>query len=220
MDNDFATSPQADDDSELQDELASSETEEHSIKPPEGLRLSQQATVYPPKPCDRCMRMNRTCKGIAGSRCEYCKKLKQKCSNATGPARGRHATRLAILAAAAARGISLPQEQQSQAASSASSSVRSKRKAADGAVTPNGQGVEDDECDDDEYDDHDHEPPVKLNKKHRSTKTALSPAQTKMLDTITELEGTVRELQNHTAREVERIKQVIGRLKADIRELE
>lgn len=98
--------------------------------------------------------------------------------------------------------------------------MRSKRKAADGAVTPNGQGVEDDECDDDEYDDHDHEPPVKLNKKHRSTKTALSPAQTKMLDTITELEGTVRELQNHTAREVERIKQVIGRLKADIRELE
>jgi hypothetical protein len=113
MENSFATSSRADDDSELQDELLSSETEEHATKPPEGPKLSvrlihcesvdnarslhtlthrfqQLATVYPPKPCERCVRMNRTCKGIAGSRCEYCKKLKQKCSNATGPARGRH----------------------------------------------------------------------------------------------------------------------------------
>lgn len=115
MDNTFRSNSRAEDDPELNEELESSEPEEeHQMKPPEGLRLSvrsvllhgmhhahtrshssilrfqQMATVYPPKPCERCVRMNRTCKGIAGSRCEYCKKLKQKCSNATGPARGRH----------------------------------------------------------------------------------------------------------------------------------
>jgi len=51
----------------------------------------QMSSVYPPQPCDRCVRSKKTCKGIAGARCEHCKSLHQKCSNSTGPPRGRHA---------------------------------------------------------------------------------------------------------------------------------
>lgn len=119
-----------------------------------------------------------------------------------------------MLAAAAAQGISLP-PQQTQVASSSSWSVRPKRKATFGKAPVNAQSG-----DDDEYDDDGHEPPAKLNKKRRSSKSVLSPAQSKILDGIAELEETVRELQSHTAREVERINQMIGRLKADVRELE
>ncbi|KXN87904.1 hypothetical protein AN958_07913 [Leucoagaricus sp. SymC.cos] len=215
MDDSFRSNIRTEDDPELNDELESSEVDEEAqIKPPEGLRLSQMATVYPPKPCERCVRMNRTCKGIAGSRCEYCKRLKQKCSNATGPARGRHATRLAMLAAAAAQGIS-PPPQTTSASGSSSWTVRPKRKVTSGkarAATQSG--------DEGEYDDDGHEPPPKLNKKRRSGKTALRPVQSKMLDRIAELEDTVHELQSHTAREVERINQIIGRLKADVREMD
>ncbi|KAG5654490.1 hypothetical protein H0H81_001989 [Sphagnurus paluster] len=48
-------------------------------------------TVYPPQPCERCIRSKKTCRGIEGARCEHCKSLHQKCSNSTGPPRGRHA---------------------------------------------------------------------------------------------------------------------------------
>ncbi|KAF9449931.1 hypothetical protein P691DRAFT_790179 [Macrolepiota fuliginosa MF-IS2] len=238
MDNSFRPNPRAEDDPEPNDELESSEAEEEpQMKPPEGLRLSQMATVYPPRPCDRCVRMNRTCKGIAGSRCEYCKRLKQKCSNATGPARGRHgasfralarralkkqlvlisvsaATRLAMLAAAAAQGIS-PPPQTAPVAGGSSWAVRPKRKASSSKTPANAQSG-----DDDDYDDDGHEPPAKLNKKRRSSKTVLSPVQSKLLDRIAELEETVQELQSHTAREVDRINQIIGRLKADVRDLD
>ncbi|KAF5364132.1 hypothetical protein D9756_000833 [Leucocoprinus leucothites] len=213
MEGSFASTSRAEDELELHDELESSEVEEESqMKPLEGLRLSQMATVYPPKPCERCVRMNRTCKGIAGSRCEYCKRLKQKCSNATGPARGRHATRLAMLAAAAAQGISPPPQ---TSAAGTSWAGRPKRKATSGKAPANSQSG-----DDDDYDDDGHEPPTKLNKKRRSGKTTYSPLQSKMLDRITELEDVVHELQSHTTREVERINQIIGRLKADVREMD
>lgn len=49
-----------------------------------------------PKPCERCVRTGRTCRGVADARCEYCKRLKQKCSNSTGPARGKHAGECAL----------------------------------------------------------------------------------------------------------------------------
>lgn len=124
------------------------------------------------------------------------------------------ATRLAMLAAAAAQGIS-PPPQATPAASSSSWAVRPKRKASSSKTPANAQSG-----DEEDYDDDGHEPPAKLNKKRRSSKTVLNPAQSKMLDRIIELEETVRELQSHTAREVERINQIIGRLKADVRELD
>ncbi|KAG5732903.1 hypothetical protein E4T56_gene9040 [Termitomyces sp. T112] len=48
-------------------------------------------TIYPPHPCERCVRSKKICHGIAGARCENCKTLHQKCSNSSGPPRGRHA---------------------------------------------------------------------------------------------------------------------------------
>jgi hypothetical protein len=130
------------------------------------------------------------------------------------------ATRLAILAAAAARGMSLPEQQLDRAASSASPSVRPKRKASFGKSTANGQSGEDDESDGDEYDGDDHELPAKFNKKRRSSKMALSSTRSKILDTIIELEGKVHDVQSQMAREIELINQVISKLKADIRELD
>jgi len=122
------------------------------------------------------------------------------------------ATRLAMLAAAAAQGISPPP--QTSAASSSSWAVRPKRKAISGKALANTLSGDDD---DDDYDECG--PSLKLNKKRRSSKTVYSPLQSKVFDRIIELEDTIRELQNHTAREVERINQIIGQLKTDVREL-
>ncbi|KAG6832915.1 hypothetical protein H0H92_004799 [Tricholoma furcatifolium] len=65
-------------------------------KPPtprkiQGYAQFQIASVYPPQPCERCIRNKKTCRGIGGARCENCKLLHQKCSNSSGPPRGRHA---------------------------------------------------------------------------------------------------------------------------------
>jgi len=122
------------------------------------------------------------------------------------------ATRLAMLAAAAAQGISPPP--QTSAPSSSSWAVRPKRKATSGKALAGTLSGDDD---DDDYDECG--PPVKLSKKRRSSKTVHSPLQSKVFDRINELEDTIRELQNHTAREVERINQIIGQLKTDVREL-
>lgn len=92
--------------------------------------------------------------------------------------------------------------------------MRPKRKASSGKARATSQSG-----DEYEYDDG-HEPPTKLNKKRRSNKNVLNPLQSKILERITELEETVHELQSHTVREVERIHQLIGRLKADVRELD
>ena len=122
------------------------------------------------------------------------------------------ATRLAMLAAAAAQGISPPP--QTSAASSSSWAVRPKRKATSGKVPASTLSGDDgdDHCDECEL-------PVKFNKKRRSSKAVFSPLQSKVFDRIIELEDTIRELQNHTAREVERINRIIGQLKTDVQEM-
>ncbi|KAF9563720.1 hypothetical protein CPC08DRAFT_313612 [Agrocybe pediades] len=43
-----------------------------------------------PTPCERCVRTNKPCKGKANARCDYCKRLKQKCSNSSGSARSKN----------------------------------------------------------------------------------------------------------------------------------
>lgn len=91
--------------------------------------------------------------------------------------------------------------------------MRPKRKASSGKARATSQSG-----DEDGYDDG-HEPPTKLNKKRRLNKN-LNPLQSKILERITELEGAVHELQSRTVREVERINQLIGRLKADVHELD
>jgi hypothetical protein len=93
--------------------------------------------------------------------------------------------------------------------------MRPKRKAGSGKTPATAQSGEE-EVDEDDG----HEPPAKLNKKRRSGKAVFTPLQSKILDRISELEDTVRQLQSHTAREVERIHEIISRLKADVQDVE
>lgn len=56
---------------------------------------SSSTSIVAAEPCERCVRAGRTCRGPSGSRCEHCKRLKQKCSNSSISLRGKHAARAA-----------------------------------------------------------------------------------------------------------------------------
>ncbi|KAH6915394.1 hypothetical protein BKA70DRAFT_1420328 [Coprinopsis sp. MPI-PUGE-AT-0042] len=56
---------------------------------------SSSTSIIAADPCERCVRAGRTCRGPSGSRCEHCKRLKQKCSNSSISLRGKHAARAA-----------------------------------------------------------------------------------------------------------------------------
>jgi len=89
MDAAFQSNSKHDEEGDRSDDQDGPDASQPDIQQPEGYTLS---AVYPPQPCERCIRANKTCKGIAGARCEHCKKLKQKCSNySNAPPRGRHA---------------------------------------------------------------------------------------------------------------------------------
>ncbi|KIL68294.1 hypothetical protein M378DRAFT_158825 [Amanita muscaria Koide BX008] len=85
----FQANSKHDEEGERSDDQDGPDASQPDIQQPDGYILS---AIYPPQPCERCIRANKTCRGIAGARCEHCKKLKQKCSNYNNaPPRGRHA---------------------------------------------------------------------------------------------------------------------------------
>jgi len=170
---------------------------ELEIRPPEGYTMS---SVYPPQPCERCVRTNKTCKGVAGSRCEHCKNLHQKCSNSTGPPRGRHA--VAIF--------------QAHASDSGFAPPRAKRKAASKPAAKQRSGDdEEDELDEDE--DEQQRP-----KKRQATQPGSSSGsrQSRLLKKATDIESAIKHLQTFTAKELSRLTQIAGTLAEEIRELE
>ncbi|KAM6495579.1 hypothetical protein JOM56_008285 [Amanita muscaria] len=84
----FQANSKHDEEGERSDDQDGPDASQPDIQQPDGYILS---AIYPPQPCERCIRANKTCRGIAGARCEHCKKLKQKCSNYNNaPPRGRH----------------------------------------------------------------------------------------------------------------------------------
>lgn len=213
MDEVFKKNNNAHDDDDRTDDRSHERDVEHEIEQPEGFTLT--SAVYPPNPCERCVRTNKTCKGVAGARCEYCKRLKQKCSNSTGPARGKHAAAARLKAAAATipgKGAS----HNSVAESSTASKARPKRKL---SLKPSAYQNGDYDSDEGELDDDGHEPPAKLNKKRR---TAISGAinRANIMKYVGELEATISRLQASTAKEVDKAQALIRAISAEMRDTE
>ncbi|TFK43188.1 hypothetical protein BDQ12DRAFT_674550 [Crucibulum laeve] len=168
------------------------------------------SNVYPPHPCERCVRTNKTCKGIAGARCEYCKRLKQKCTNSTGPGRGRRT-------ASAKLAVQTPN---SNIAETSTSHLRGKRKA-NSMQAGTSQGFFDSEEDVDDG----HHPPAKMNKKSRSSKPTLAPAhgsgrRAQLLQIVDELQSAHLRLQSTVTKELKKMQETISLLSSEIQELD
>ncbi|KAF8165004.1 hypothetical protein B0H34DRAFT_793440 [Crassisporium funariophilum] len=172
-------------------------------------------SVFPPVPCERCVRTNKTCKGVAGARCDYCKRLKQKCSNSTGPARGKHATPKKVYEVASTSKAAAP-----KAGSSDSSKWpdRPKRKA---SGKPN-MSQNDDSDDGDGTDDVEdgHELPPKMSKKRRITKSSSGPSRALLARALGDMEASVKRVQLSVAKEVEKMNGIIKTLNARVKEME
>jgi len=171
---------------------------EPEIEKIEGYTMS---AVYPPQPCERCVRTNKTCKGIAGARCEYCKRLKQKCSNSTGPARGKTSASRKAQTALKEGGTAGPSIWNS----------RHKRKASTGKGGSNSDPESEDQNDG-------HEPPTKMNKKRRSHKSLLTPNERTFMKALAEIEGCVKRLQANHTKEMEKVQALLSSLSKDVRE--
>ncbi|RDB23282.1 hypothetical protein Hypma_009603 [Hypsizygus marmoreus] len=181
------------------------ETEKQpQIKELKGYTMS---SVYPPQPCERCVRSKKTCKGIAGARCEHCKVLHQKCSNSTGPPRGRHA-----VAAAAAHQGSSPLSEDGQPGPSAA--PRPKRKAAPKAKLT--ESKEDDYSEEDELEDYGPAPKQPPRKKRK----VGSDARTRALKEIGELEGAIKKLQTTFSKDLAKLHQLASSLTSRIQDME
>ncbi|KAJ2933668.1 hypothetical protein H1R20_g3428, partial [Candolleomyces eurysporus] len=196
-------------------------TEEMAVRG--GLIIAgDQPEVGPaPRPCERCVRTGKTCRGVANARCEYCKRLKQKCSNSTGPARGKHAAaaRLAQGGAAPVRVPLVPQARPSDPSVSAPSFLGQKRRLDDRADGPSNRaapGIS--RAPEEEESDDDHDLPARLNKRRR---TAMSGAiiASRVLRHVRDLEATVKRLEDVYATEMQRVEDIISHLMKDMESL-
>lgn len=167
------------------------------IKQLQGYTVVMTTSVYPPQPCERCVRANKTCKGLAGSRCEHCKSLHQKCSNSTGPPRGRHATNMA--SRLRENGATPPLM------------GRSKRK----TVQERNKLGDDEDAEGEEYEDEDEieriQPP---RKKHRPSRD-----RARLQKDLGDLEASLKKMQAVVNRDITKIQQVVASLSSQLREL-
>ncbi|KAF9468980.1 hypothetical protein BDZ94DRAFT_558859 [Collybia nuda] len=206
MDEAFKTNSKIEDNRENEEkgEETPAETtdKEPLIQQPQGYTMS---SVYPPQPCERCVRAKKACKGIAGARCEHCKTLHQKCSNSTGPPRGRHA---------GGRGSSVSANMENGAAGPSSFQARPKRKAAATTFKPD----DDDEEDEDE-EEEEVEKPTPVVKKRRVINN-VGTRRSRLLKDVAELEGAIKKLQNTFVKDLAKLHQIAGSLAAEIRDLD
>ena len=183
------------------------------------------------------MRTGKECKGPVGARCEHCKRLKQKCSNSTGPARGKPTgtshclqqvyvpERLPIANVKKPDGTpsktSAPRAGPST--SGPSPMVKStKRKSPGPQTTPlngdidghslDGEGSIDDE--------EQHEPPPRMNKKRRLSKSSGGPSRAQLVKVVTDMEASVKRIQTSVAKEVEKMNGIIKTLNTKINEMD
>ncbi|TFK27048.1 hypothetical protein FA15DRAFT_666781 [Coprinopsis marcescibilis] len=177
-----------------------------------------------PHPCDRCVRTNKTCRGPAGSRCEYCKRLKQKCSNSNGSARGRQSAVAKPVSINATHGIGAPDARPTTPVPDNTEAVVGrplKRRLdefedAPSSASPYMKRESDDDHDDDDYDGH--EPPAKLNKRRR---TALNSAMiaSRVLKQLKELDEASLRMNEAYVREFNQFRSVLAALTTDMTNL-
>ncbi|GLB33558.1 hypothetical protein LshimejAT787_0104420 [Lyophyllum shimeji] len=179
---------------------AESESAPASAKAPVARKIEgytfQIASVYPPQPCDRCIRSKKTCRGIEGARCEHCKSLHQKCSNSTGPPRGRHA---------ALRQDSTSLSVENSPGQSAEP-ARTKRKAAPAKSKA-------DAADDEGEDEVDEPKKGPAAKKRR----IAGDFQASALKDIADLEASIKKLQTSVTKDLAKLSQLTASLATQIR---
>ncbi|KAF6762558.1 hypothetical protein DFP72DRAFT_1164470 [Ephemerocybe angulata] len=171
-----------------------------------------------PNPCERCVRTGKTCRGVANARCEYCKRLKQKCSNSTGPARGKHAAAARVAASGASPGKApLVPHVISSEASAASPMQGLKRKLEDRQDGPSyrrplGPATAREE---EESDTDGHDLPARFNKKRRTAHGSALIAS-RVMRHVKDLQDTVRRLERVYNAEMERFDTIMSDLHRDL----
>ncbi|KAF9534379.1 hypothetical protein CPB83DRAFT_781911 [Crepidotus variabilis] len=196
----------ADADAELEEEQA-------PLEPPKASTSAMAGNA--PTPCERCVRTNRVCKGVGGARCEYCKRLKQKCSNSSGPARGKSAAaakKAAAEAAAKSKGTAI-------SAPPAFNNV--KRKLPDKALGQQNGDIDGASLDGDgSVIDDDHSLPPRLTKRRRISKGGKGPSRTELIQTVADMESSIKRIQTSVAKEVDRMQGVIDNLNGIIADMD
>jgi len=179
---------------------AASESAPASAKAPAARKIEgytfQIASVYPLQPCDRCIRSKKTCKGIEGARCEHCKSLHQKCSNSTGPPRGRHAALRQDSASLSVENGPGPSAEP----------VRTKRKPAPAKSKATNAADEGE----DEVEEPKKGPPAKKRR-------IAGDLQANALKDIADIEASIKKLQTSVAKDLAKLAQLTASLATQIR---
>jgi hypothetical protein len=165
--------------------------------------------------------------------------LKQKCSNSTGPARGKHAgtsfkfiiLRSYILAHDAC--FSVPKQPKAYVASpskpvpssaggsdSAKWQDRPKRKVPEKLSVSQNGNTDDGEGSDDEEDEL--EVQQNANKKRRLSKSTSKPGPSRILlaKAVADMDASIKRVQSSVAKEVEKMKGIVKTLNAKIKEMD
>ncbi|EAU84551.2 hypothetical protein CC1G_00070 [Coprinopsis cinerea okayama7 len=178
-----------------------------------------------PRACERCVRTNKTCRGPVGARCEHCKRLKQRCSNASGSSRGKHAAARRNDANANETGATDSAQDPSPTplrTSNADSYSRPvgpsmKRKMDDREDTPSDErSFSRDESD--EENDYGHQIPAKLNKRRRS-QTNGSMIASRVLRYVAQIEEARKRLDVAYNTEMKKLDHIIAALTKDMSDL-
>ncbi|KAH9482597.1 hypothetical protein JR316_0004697 [Psilocybe cubensis] len=168
-----------------------------------------------PKPCDRCARTGKPCKGVAGSRCEYCKRLKQKCSNSSGPPR-KSATTAPKPAPAPKRPAETAGAKAPAGKGAAPSQLPSKRKAP--ASAPQNGAVDNHDLDGEGSTvEEEHDSGTRHNKKRR---VAKGPTRLQLVKAVNDIEASMKRVQASVAKEVEKMSGIVKILNAKIEEMD
>lgn len=167
---------------------------------------------------------------MAGARCEYCKRLKQRCTNSSGPARGKNAGggNYEYLSVHTCLCSCVPAARKAEASGSSSKPLAPsapgilRRKQPEKAVTlvngdADGASVDGEGS---LLDDDDHELPPRLNKKRRISLGSKGPSRSELQKVASDLDASVKRIQATVAREVEKVNGVIKSLNAMISEME
>lgn len=177
-----------------------------------------------PQPCERCVKRELVCRGPGVGRCYLCARLKQACTNATGPAKGKGKRSPAAQRrqSGARRGkaslSTLVTPQVLSVEPSVSGPAQGlKRKVEDQEVGPSvlplpGPSLPRDE-EESGYDSH--ELPARFNKKRRTAASGAIMAS-RVLRNIRELEASVRRLEDTYTVEMKRVETILAGLTRDM----
>ncbi|KAF9485410.1 hypothetical protein BDN70DRAFT_871462 [Pholiota conissans] len=190
---------------------------DEEVLPPKAATASVSTMPNAPVPCERCVRTGKACKGLAGSRCEYCKRLKQKCSNSTGPARGKQSASAKKHATADSAGPIKSASGKASISEAANLKRKPSSKVSDLNGDADGHSIDGEGSID--YEDG-HEPPPRLNKKRRISKGSSGPTRIQLIKAVGDMESSIKRIQTSVSKEVDKMNGIIRALNTKIKEMD